>query len=109
MPKNGLKFISYFNTQPVDVMKDEEEDSRRILLENRDLLFAGSAYENKNFIENTLIIWACLGLTILFLPVLFIIKSCCCKEKAYKAIENYKFSVFIRFFLIFYLPIMLAC
>jgi len=80
-----------------------------MLLENRDGLLAGSAYENRNFIENTLIIWLCLLLTVLFLPVLFLIKLCCCKQKAAKGIKNYKFNVFIRFFLIFYLPIVLAC
>ena len=102
---NGREFISYFNTMPIDLENDEEGFRR---LWNRDHL-AATTYESKNFLENTLIIWFLLALVIIFFPFLFILKATCCSKRAQLGIEAYKFNVFVKFFLIFYLPLLIAC
>jgi hypothetical protein len=133
MPAHGMKFISYFSTEPVDITGDEarseettitvdvnedgevneaseddvDEGSERRLWTRTSLY--NSSVESTNFLHNIFLIICLLGLVLLFFPILLLLKSTSCRETATKGVNSYKFNVFIRFGLVFYLPLVIAC
>jgi len=114
MPANAVAFISYFSMKSADLGGDteeegeetEEEGDERRLWDNSHL--DGTAFGSDNFIENTFYIWVVFVIVIAFFPIALVMRICT-KTAGKRILSQYNLNAFMRFFLVFYLPLMIAC